>query len=368
MVSADYAVAPGETVLEVIEALGLTQSELAERTGRPKKTINEIINGKAAITPETALQFERVLRLPASFWTSLEHDYRAALARGVERERLREQVGWLSEIPVKAMIKAGWLEAKTTAVEQLDAVLSFFGVASVEAWRDVWSGYRQLVAFRESPSFDSDFGAVTAWLRQSELEARAVETQPYDAAAFREALAHVRGLTAEDPEVFCPQLVAFCAQAGVAVVFVRELPHLRVCGATRWLGADKAMISLTLRYKRDDHLWFTFFHEAAHILLHGKRAVFVEQEGRAVATDARTHDELRAQEEDANSFSRDFLIPPEEYRRFRAGGSFSADAVRAFAQHIGIAPGIVVGRLQYDRVIPFPTRLNGLKRSFTWAE
>ena len=63
--SPDYAVIPGETVLEVLNSLGISQSELAERSGRPKKTINEIINGKAAITPETALQFERVLGVPS---------------------------------------------------------------------------------------------------------------------------------------------------------------------------------------------------------------------------------------------------------------------------------------------------------------
>src|SRR5689334_16645832 len=87
----DYAIPPGETVLEVMESLGLTQSELAERTGRPKKTINEIIKGKAAITHETALQFERVLGVPAGFWSNLENAYQAALARISERERLEKQ-------------------------------------------------------------------------------------------------------------------------------------------------------------------------------------------------------------------------------------------------------------------------------------
>lgn len=364
----DFAVPPGETVLEVLESLGLTQIELAERTGRPKKTINEIINGRAAITPETALQFERVLGVEAAFWTSLEHDYRAALARRAERERLVQQVSWLTEIPVKAMIKAGWIEAKETAVEQLEVILSFFGVASVDSWRDVWREYRGAVAFRESPSYESDFGAMTAWLRRSEIEGRAITTAPYEAGAFKAALTEVRGLTTEDPSVFCARMIERCATAGVAVVFVRELPHLRVCGATRWLSSEKALIALTLRYKRDDHLWFTFFHEAAHILLHGKRAVFIEEDQRVhFAAATRSADDMVRQEEEANRFSRDFLISPTDYAQFRRQHAFTEHSIRSFAEQTGIAPGIVVGRLQHDKILPYPTKLNRLKRSFVWA-
>jgi HTH-type transcriptional regulator/antitoxin HigA len=365
----DFAVPPGETVLEVLESLGLTQIELAERTGRPKKTINEIINGHAAITPETALQLERVLGVEAAFWTSLEGEYRGALAKRAERERLAQQVGWLRELPVKAMIKAGWIEAKSSTVEQLEVVLSFFGVASVESWGDVWRDYRGAVAFRESATFESDFGAMTAWLRRSELEGRAITTAPYDAVAFKVALAEIRGLTTEDPSVFCPRMVDRCAAAGVAVVFVPEVPHLRVCGATRWLSSEKALIALTLRYKRDDHLWFTFFHEAAHILLHGKRSVFVEENQHTRSTsDARSANDVAQQEEEANRFSRDFLIPPADYAQFKLRHSFGKDSIRTFAKQVGIAPGIVVGRLQHDEILPYPTPLNRLKQSFAWAE
>jgi addiction module HigA family antidote len=76
----DYAIAPGTTLLETIQSLGISQVELARRTGRPLKTINEIIKGKAAITAETALQLEHVLGMPASFWNNLERNYRQALA------------------------------------------------------------------------------------------------------------------------------------------------------------------------------------------------------------------------------------------------------------------------------------------------
>jgi len=105
----------GVTLSETLEALGMSQADLAERTGRPKKTINEIVKGKAAITPETALQFERVLGIPASFWNNLERDYRETVARLEEHQRLQRHVECA---PYKAAhFKATLAEARALTVE-----------------------------------------------------------------------------------------------------------------------------------------------------------------------------------------------------------------------------------------------------------
>lgn len=80
----DSISAPGETLLETLDAIGMSQTELAKRMGRPIKTINEIVQEKAAITAETALQLEQVLRIPASFWLRYEQLYRESLARFAE--------------------------------------------------------------------------------------------------------------------------------------------------------------------------------------------------------------------------------------------------------------------------------------------
>lgn len=371
----DYAVPPGETLLETIESLGLSQSDLAERTGRPRKTINEIINGKAAITPETAVQLERVLGVDASFWITLETNYRLALARLSERESLAHGESWLKEIPLRALIKAGHVVSKTTKMEQVEAALSFFGVASVDAWRGVWGGLESQVSFRKSPAYESGLGVVASWLRIGEVEARSVVVEPYDPVRFRAALIEIRSLTREiNPEVFYPQLVTLCASAGVVVRFVPEMPKLRVCGATRWLGPNKALLQQTLRYKTNDHLWFTFFHEAGHILLHGKRSVFIE--GTAPSSAARKPpqksespeiDRLLREETEANEFAADLLIPSAAYEQFVAEQNFSADAIQRFADQLGIAPGIVVGRLQHDEKVSYKSTLARLKVSYAWA-
>lgn len=354
--SPDYALAPGETLRETIDAIGMSQADLAERTGRPKKTINGVIMGKVALTPDTALQLERVLGIPASFWNNLERQYQEALARQEENSRLEKQLDWLKSIPVKAMKKLGWICSEETPIDQLRETLRFFAVASPDQWNVLWQSPQ--AAFRRSPAFESNPGAVAAWLRQGEIEAQQIQCAPFDADRFRRVLAEVRILTKEPPEVFQKEVVRLCAQAGVAVVFVPELPGTRVSGATRWLSPTKALIQLSLRYKTDDHLWFTFFHEAGHILLHGKREVFLENDGSSGAED---------KEVEANKFSTDFLISPKDLDLFTRGRRFFSKAdITHFAEQIGIAPGIVVGRLQHDDLVA-PKDCNGLKRRFEWA-
>lgn len=352
---------PGETLLETIEALGMTQIELADRMGRPRKTINEIIKGKTAITPETALQLEHVVGVPARFWITREQHYREALARTAEQTELAEQREWQAQFPLQEMVEQGWIAPLTDVVDQIRALLDFFGVASPQQWRELWLNPR--VAFRQSPVFASAPGALAAWLRRGEIEAQQLVCSPYNATEFRAVLKKIRALTVQPPAVFQPETIRLCAQVGVAVVFVPELAQLRVCGATRWLTPNKALLQLSLRYKTNDQLWFSFFHEAGHLLLHGKRDIFLEGEDGAKLYDAT----IQRAEAEADAFATDFLIDKLRYRSFvDRHRRFTKELIRHFAQENGIAPGIVVGRLQHDGRLPYAF-CNELKERLTWS-
>jgi addiction module HigA family antidote len=344
----DYASPPGDTLLEALEERGMSQAELAERTGRPKKTINEIIQGKTEITPETALQLEYALGIPAHFWNNRERRYREAVARIDEENRLLKEIEFLKNIPVREMAAVGWLPLLKNPVEQLRAVFGFFGVASLSTLKE-WVESRA-PAFRQSAAHRIDPFAVAAWIRKGEIEGHRRECAPFDQQLFRQNLNTIRSLTRESVEVFEPAVKRLCAQAGVAVVFVPELPKTCAWGLTQWLTADKALIQLSLRYKTDDHLWFTFFHEAGHILLHGKRERFLES--------ARTKDE---REGEADQFAANFLISAAHMRRISGARPYSRATVETMAAEIGIAPGVLVGRLQHDRLLP-RTHLNDLRR------
>jgi len=332
----------------------MSQAQLAERTGRPKKTINEIIRGKAAITAETALQLERVLGIPATFWIAREQNYREALARSRELDAFSREADWLDQIPYRAMVKFGWITGYREKALQLEEVLRFFGVASPTSWNGLWNAYSP--AFRQSPSFSTEPGATAAWLRKGEIDAANQRCQEFSANAFKQAITRVRSLTRDLPRNFTRLLQDECCAAGVCVVFVPELPGTRVWGATRWLNPTRALIQLSLRYKTDDHLWFTFFHEAGHILLHGRRDVFLEDDGKK-------NDEKEAA---ADAFAREWLIPEARYRVFRRLGAYSCAAASRFAHDLGIAPGIVVGRLQHDRFMD-RSQCNDLKKHIDWV-
>jgi hypothetical protein len=145
----------------------------------------------------------------------------------------------------------------------------------------------------------------------------------------------------------------------VAVVFLPAPPGCPASGATRWLAPDKALLLLSLRYKTNDHLWFTFFHEAAHLVLHGKKLLFIDG-----------IDGLDKEvEQEADRFAGAVLIPPamaDQLRLLGAAGHVSEAVVRSLAAQIGIAPGIVVGRMQKEEWLPW-THLNGLKVRYAWT-
>jgi len=356
----DYVSIPGETLLETLETIGMSQAELANRMGRPKKTINEIIQGKTAITAETALQLELVLGVPATFWLNREQQYQEAKARIAEEEQLEKQTNWLKEanIPVKQMCKWGWIAQKEEQYEQLKEVLRFFGVASVNQWTTVYGS--QDVYFRQSQARPFLQGAVSAWLRKGELDAHAIDCALYGRKKFQQKLHKIRVMTRQPVKTIWSDVVQLCAAAGVAVVLVPAFPNTGISGATRWLSKNKAILQLSLRYKRDDQLWFSFFHEAGHILKHSKKKLFLEPDKRP--------EDVNGDELTADKFASDFLIPPAKLIRFTTARKyFSYDAVSNFADQLGIAPGIVVGRLQHDGDM-LPSHLNKLKRPLTWDD
>lgn len=352
----DYAIAPGETLLETIEALDLTQKELAQRMGRPLKTINQIIKGTAQIMPETALQLEKVTGIPASFWNNAEANYRESLARLEEQKQRQSQAAWATRFSYAKMVALGLVPEETSKPLRVEALLHFFGVASPKQWEETYGAL--CGAARESATYQTDLGDFSAWLRAGELRARTCDCQPYQKAHWLEALQKIRTLTRQNPASVWPEVVHLCAAAGVALVLVPELPRTHVYGFTRWLTPHKALIQLSLRYKTDDLLWFTFFHEAAHILLHGKRDIFIEKRG----VDS-------PRETEANQWASDFLIPSADWTRFLSAlpAKPTAAQVSAFAKELGIAPSIPLGRLQHrEKRIP-PNSFNHLKHQIEIA-
>lgn len=360
----DWVSPPGETILDLIEERGWTQVELAKRLGYTEKHISQLINGKVPLTDDAALRLERVLSSSASFWLAREAKYREHSARLEAGRMYVNSVQWLDELPIKELITNRAIPKIRNDVKNrpslVEACLRFFGVASPDEWRNYYGGMQ--VAFRRSRAEQSDIGAISAWLRLGELQAEKLDGPKYDKARFESTLKSIRGLTCESPEVFEPQLRKLLSEAGVVFVLVPSIPRAHVSGVARWLSPTRPMIQLSLYGKTNDKFWFTFFHEAAHILLHAntkeeKKSVFLD--------DPNTNHTDNPQEHEANQWAGDWLIPP-RYTNTLASLR-SKPLVKTFAKQIGIHPGIVVGRLQHDSLIE-PSWMNDLKISFRFKE
>ncbi len=329
--------APGETLRETLEELGLTQSNFATRTGLTLKHINQIVRGRAAISPETAVAFERSTDVPATFWNALEANYQDHNIRSAEADSLAKHAEWLDQMPISELRKLGHVTVdKRQPGVLLQEVLKFFGVANIEAWRETWQA--PAAAFFQSNAFDVDIPATAAWLRLGELDATHIHCQPFDRTGLRQAVPHLRSLTTQSPKEFYPELIRTCGEVGVAVVLVPGIPGTRARGAARFLAPSKALIQLSNRHKTNDHFWFAFFHEIGHLLLHSKKQTFIRFEGKE-----QVQPEV---EQEANEFAGDLLIPVRYDARILAIET-PADAT-ALADELGIHPGIVAGRYRRE--------------------
>ena len=355
----DYAVPPGWVLEEHIGALGLSPMEFAARCGLPTETVSDILSGQGQIDSETAKRFGRETSLDETVWSNMEVTFRGKLAELGQDDELAK---WARKFPVKELVKRGDLTERSLQADEMARMLSFFDVWSVGALHVKYG--EASVAYRHSPSFESSRPELATWLRLGEIEAEQTDCPEYDRKEFLTSLQNIRTLTASRETGRFERARNLCLQAGVVLLFVKPFPKVALSGLSRWLPPHKPVVQLSARHKTDDHLWYSLFHEAAHILLHDTDLIFVDGI-RGKSADGET-EESKAEAE-ADKWAQDFLVPRPVWNKFAGTFLGSAVEVREFADEQGIAPGIVVGRLQRDGLLDW-SRLNSLKRRLVWTE
>ena len=352
---------PGETVLEYLEFYDWSQRELARRTGLTPKTISEICNGKGSITPTTALALEKVFRRPAHLWLNLQRHFDEAAARRQQLLKATDWDQWARHFPLKEMRRLNF--SLPEGRSETDVLLSFFGVSSPESWKSVWAAAN--VAYRQTRKFQVREESITAWVRETELLARGLTVENFEERRLVALIDDLRRLTRKRVDEIMEPVQQMCATAGVAVVLVPELRNTSISGCARWLSRSRALIGLTLRYKTDDQLWFTFFHELAHLLLHRNKRAFVIDNAAQDLSDGVVDPEMQQLEMEANMFAADTLIPPAALSAFLRRGTFTNDSIHDFAESLEVGAGTVVGRLQFEGVLA-RHQGNALKQKLGW--
>ena len=348
--AADWVSAPGRTMLEMLDESSRSVLDLASHLGCGRGAVEALLAGEQTVTETTAALLSTFFQTTTSFWVKRESQFRARL------ELMKANGGseWMKKLPLADMVAFQWVGAGSDS-ERLIQCLNFFECSGIAEWERRYGAVLNRTLFRKSTAFDSEVESVSAWLRQGERLARLVNTPLWSPTNLRAQLSSLRALSrVSDPSKFVPELVRICSSAGVAVVVVRTPQRCPASGAARFLSPEKAVIQLSFRHLSDDHFWFSLFHEIGHLLLHGEETIHLEE------TDRQNGKE----EEEANEFAADVLVPRAERTRMLGLGEDTRSIVR-FATQIGTSPGIVVGQMQHYGVIEH-SRMNALKKRYIW--
>lgn len=340
----DIAFHPGETLAEKLEELKMGPKEFAIRTGKPEKTIIAILKGESSITPEMAVLFESVLKIPAHFWIKRQYSFDEYKARRKRALAIEQAKDWAKLFPFADMVKSGWVKAKSRTEEKVTELFHFFGVSSPDAWKDYYFNQQLKVAFRISLAHTKEPYAISAWIRQGEIQSGQLNCGGYSENSFKEALKEIKTIMASQPDDFFELLQKKCLACGVKVVYTPCIEKAPLSGATRWIG-DTPLIQLSGRYNQNDRFWFTFFHEAGHIILHGKKDVFLE--------DIEFSDTDLQKEEEANAFAVKWTFSKEEEEELLKQHTLSERIVAEYAKQIGTHPAMITGRLHFNKLIPY---------------
>lgn len=342
---------PGETISALVSQKGLTLEHCAKQMKRSKSFLQNLIEGQVQIDDEIAKELNAVLGGSINFWVNRQLQFN----KDAGRISAEKEAAWIKQFPIKEMLGAGWIKDSGNRVADC---LNFFGVPNIPSWEATYGQIFAETAFRKSPTFASQLGPTAAWIRHGEIKGHEIACKAWDMELFEQTLFEVKSLTRKKyPKDFLPALKHACAKCGVALVIAPSPTGCRASGVTKFLSERKALILLSFRYLSDDQFWFTFFHEAGHLLLHGNKKMFLEgiQEGT-----------LSDVEAEANAFAGEHLIPHHLQAELSKLRGNQKDIIR-FAMKAGVSPGIVVGQMQfYDYVSK--KYLNGFKRTYAWDD
>lgn len=335
---------PGEILLEALEEKEIGSKEFAIKTGKPEKTITAVLKGESSITPDMAILFEQVLKIPTHFWIEAQSNFDEYQARISYQRAIEEARSWAKDFPYAKMASFGWVPKTLKINEKVINLFNYFEVANLKAWEDYYINQKLQVAFRISLKDQENANAIASWLRQGEIQSESLFVPEFNKSALKKLLPNIKNIMAEQPDDFFQKLQSICSSVGLKVIHTPCLPKTAIHGSTRWIN-DVPLIQLSGRYKRNDIFWFTFFHEVGHILLHGKKYISIEN--------VNYTGENQVFEKEANEFASDIILSESEETEMLNNLPLNTNDILRFASKFGTHPACVIGRLQHKKLIPF---------------
>ncbi len=317
---------PGEFIQEELEARGWTQEDFAAIIDKPLPTVNQIINGKRAIIPEVAKRIAAAFGNSPQFWMNLETSWQLYNSEPTDEDKIRDTVKLYELLPVREMQRREWIKPTKSPDELKTEIDDFFGD------RDLAQ------AARMSASSEEAWAAVKAWCRRSFLVAQLIQTDKFIRSRIPDLLKNLHSLLVEPEEV--RQVPRILADYGIRLVIVEHLKGTRLDGACISDSEDRPVISLSLRYARLDHFWFTLIHEIAHVYYQDGKRCDID------ILETKTDDDVEVR---ANEFAESTLVPRDQMESFilRTTPLFSKSKIENFSRRMGVHPAIVIGQLKH---------------------
>jgi plasmid maintenance system antidote protein VapI/Zn-dependent peptidase ImmA (M78 family) len=358
MFEPNWASPPGDTISRLAAAENVPLHSLAARIGLEEDVFAGLMDGRVRICDEIASTLSAELGASPQFWLKRYSQFLADKARVARAAPEPSPSTWGQLFPARDLRELGWLPKGSRGERLTQDILNFFGCDSIDDWTERYSTGIGQVAFRTSFAFEADEMATLAWLRVGEIQCESIALRNFSPNDFKAKLSDLKRLSAfKHPSVFFPKLQQACADHGVALVSSRTPKGCRASGATWKSVKGNPVILLSFRYLSEDHFWFTFFHEAAHVILHGTDHISV---------DGADPSPLGSSifEHEADCFAQDALIPS-QIRNEMLSATPTRLHARRIARLAGVTPGIIVGQLQKAGVLA-PNQLNDLKRRYRW--
>jgi len=299
-----------------------------------EKHISRLINGKVELTHDVALRLESVFGIPAKFWNNMEAIYREQEARVREELELEHDEEIALKMPYAQCAGFGWIPWTHNIKEKVYNLRNYFEVANLRALEHL--KVPGIVYRKASSSIASDY-SLAMWAQKARIEARTIVTDPVDVKHLMQLIPRIRALTTTDPSYFCEEIRTLLTHCGIALVFLPHISGSFLHGAT-FIDGGHVVLGLSVRGKYADKFWFSLFHELGHIIC---GHIFDNT------------DDSEENEEEADRFAQDTLLPTTRYKEFVEKGIFTKSEIIYFSSIIGVAPWIVLGRLQKENHVPY---------------
>ena len=339
---------PGYYLKEYLEEIQLTQDEFAKRLGISGKQISLILAENASITPDIAYKISKLIGTSVELWLNLQSNYDAWKIELNANEIFEEEKKIYKMIDKNFLINLGIIDKEDSLKDAISKLrlASMVSSLTLHCNNDIYSFYRTAISTKEETI--ENIVCKNVWVSIASLIAKKQDTMPFNEEKINCCIDTLRSMTLQDPNIFYPLMKELLSECGVSLVILPSLKNSNINGVVKWIDNEKVMMALNTRGAYNDKFWFSFFHELKHVLQKAKRKMIVNQENKLDDSEL---------ELEADIFAKETLIPSKYIDEL---WDINESSIISLANKISIHPGIVVGRLQKEKRIPY-SKYNYLK-------